>query len=58
MTILEEIAKQYNFKFVRRSKWADIYENDTHVLTKDFETGAIKIKPLQTFERRTKSNKF
>ena len=58
MTMLEEILRLYSFVFVRRSKWADIYENNTHVLTVDFETDAIKIKPLQTFERRTNNNKF
>lgn len=58
MTMLEEILRLYNFIFIRRSKWADIYENDTHVLTVDSETDAIKIKPLQAFERRTNNNKF
>ena len=56
--MLEEILRLYNFIFIRRSKWADIYENNTHVLTVDFETDAIKIKPLQAFERRTNNNKF
>ena len=58
MTMLEEILRLYNFIFIRRSKWADIYENNTHVLTVDSETDAIKIKPLQTDERQYKNNKF
>lgn len=58
MTMLEEILRLYNFIFIRRSKWADIYENNTHVLTVDFESDAIKIKPLQTDERQYKNNKF
>lgn len=56
--MLEEILRLYNFIFIRRSKWADIYENNTHVLTVDFETDAIKIKPLQTDERQHKNNKY
>ena len=55
MTMLEEILRLYNFIFIRRSKWADIYENNTHVLTVDSETDAIKIKPLQTDERQYKN---
>ena len=58
MTMLEEILRLYNFIFIRRSKWADIYENNTHVLTVDSETDAIKIKPLQTDERQHKNNKY
>ncbi len=56
--MLEEILRLYNFIFIRRSKWADIYENNTHVLTVDLETDAIKIKPLQTDERQYKNNKY
>ena len=55
MTMLEEILRLYNFIFIRRSKWADIYENNTHVLTVDFETDAIKIKPLQANARQYKN---
>lgn len=56
--MLEEILRLYGFIFIKRGKFADIYENNSHVLTVDHETGAIKIKALQTYEQGAKRNKY
>lgn len=41
----EKLVKQFNLRFLRKTNWNEIYENDTHVFIFNVTTKIVKIKP-------------